>query len=137
MSKSVGNLVRLHEVLADYGPDELRWYLLGPPYHSRLEWDDRMLQNAAAELERLRSRFHLSLADGGGGSLPLDRVLALPNEMQKAIEDGFSPDQALRVLRDWSEEIGRAAQPMLPRGSRTIARRAYDRAGEMLGICLT
>ncbi|HKS59385.1 MAG TPA: hypothetical protein VJS68_01240, partial [Thermoplasmata archaeon] len=107
------------------------------PYHNRLEWDAEALRRAGEELQEIRSRFHLSLSDGGGGSLPLERVVGLPRALEKTIEDGFAPDRAIRLLRNWAQEIGRAKRPKLPRGTRGVARRAYERSGELLGVCLT
>ena len=136
MSKSVGNLVHLQAVLEDFSADALRWYLLRPPFHSPLEWDEEALRRAADELSEVRHRFRRSLPEGGGGSLPLRRVVELPRAVERAVEDGFAPDRGIAVLRNWANEIGRASDPRLPRGSLGLARGAYARAGELLGVTL-
>jgi cysteinyl-tRNA synthetase len=94
MSKSLGNLVKVSEVLAEgHSPDAVRLYLLSQSYrasfnyeHADLHaWDDR-----AALLRRaLHSR---------GGPPDELRVQHWRNEFQSALDDDFDTPRAIRAL---------------------------------------
>jgi cysteinyl-tRNA synthetase len=96
MSKSLGNLVKVSDILAEgHTPDAVRLYLLSRPYrhefnyeHAEMhEWDDR-----AALLRR-------ALHSGGGPPDDL-RVQHFRNNFQEALDDDFNTAGAIRALLD-------------------------------------
>ncbi|MCL6649765.1 MAG: cysteine--tRNA ligase [Chloroflexi bacterium] len=64
MSKSVGNLVTVREVLERYSPDAVRLFVLGSNYRRPLTYHDESLPTAEREAERLRAA--VALPDPGG-----------------------------------------------------------------------
>ncbi len=96
MSKSLGNLVKVSEVLREgHSADAVRLYLLSQHYRAPLNyehadmhaWDDR-----AALLQRaLHSR---------GGPRDDLRVQHLRNQFQEALDDDFDTPRAIRALLD-------------------------------------
>ena len=96
MSKSLGNLIKVSEVLAEgHTSDAVRLYLLSQHYRSAMNyehadmhaWDDR-----AALLQRaLHSR---------GGPRDDLRVQHLRNQFQEAMDDDFDTPRAVRALLD-------------------------------------
>jgi L-cysteine:1D-myo-inositol 2-amino-2-deoxy-alpha-D-glucopyranoside ligase len=68
MSKSLGNLVFVHDLLKEFEPAVLRLALLSQHYRSSWEFDDTLLEIASARLERWRR--------AGEGESALDKVRA-------------------------------------------------------------
>jgi cysteinyl-tRNA synthetase len=96
MSKSLGNLVKVSDILAEgHSPDAVRLYLLSQPYRAAFnyehpamhEWDDR-----AALLRR-------ALHSGGGPKDDL-RVQHFRNQFQEALDDDFDTPRAIRALME-------------------------------------
>ena len=53
MSKSIGNMVFARDLIAKYGADALRCYLLGFPYREQLEYFERDMDAAARRWQRI------------------------------------------------------------------------------------
>ncbi len=53
MSKSVGNIITLRDLLARHGGEVLRYALLSGNYRSPLAWSDDLLKQAQASLDRM------------------------------------------------------------------------------------
>ena len=91
MSKSVGNVSVLHELLEKYPPEALRYALLSAQYRQPLEWNDALIEQSIKTLDRLYGTLR-DLAD----------VDAIAGKIPQAIEDILSDDlntpQALAEL---------------------------------------
>jgi cysteinyl-tRNA synthetase len=130
MSKSVGNLVTIKEVLRDYGADALRIFILNSHYRSPLTYGTEGLEAAAKGAERLR---RAAARENGSGTAKLD-----PEPYQarfvEAMDDDFNSAQALAALFDLAREINAAAD----RGDNISAAQATLRelAGDVLGLTL-
>ena len=101
MSKSLGNLIKVSEVLArGHTPDGLRLYLLGTHYLRDQDFD-------AAELDRWEDRAaalgRAAAAEGG----PPDRLRVQPlrNEFMTAMDDDFDTPRAIEVLLRIAEGV--------------------------------
>ncbi|MGH8214067.1 MAG: cysteine--tRNA ligase [Rhodanobacteraceae bacterium] len=53
MSKSVGNVARLHDLLEQYPPEALRYALLSAHYRQPLEWSEALIEQSVSTLDRL------------------------------------------------------------------------------------
>jgi L-cysteine:1D-myo-inositol 2-amino-2-deoxy-alpha-D-glucopyranoside ligase len=53
MSKSLGNMVFVRDLLPDYSSDAIRLYLLGRHYRQTFEWAQADLDDAASRAQRL------------------------------------------------------------------------------------
>lgn len=111
MSKSLGNIKLLREVLAEHSPDTVRILMLGTHYRSPLSFSDDSLEEAHASLERIRNcLFNLDdlvARHGGDGPLPgaaaeedtLAGFLAdSEREFTEAMNDDFNSAAALGVV---------------------------------------
>ncbi len=134
MAKSRGNLIPLRSALNEFGPDALRWYLLGTPYNLRLEWDPRAAARARAEWEEVRARLAEVVRPGPSGSLAARRLLKLPLRVRARIEDGLGVPAALEEIRTYAAEIGAAGSAHLGRGESVGGRRALRRIEALLGL---
>jgi L-cysteine:1D-myo-inositol 2-amino-2-deoxy-alpha-D-glucopyranoside ligase len=99
MSKSIGNLVFVGDLLKDWDPMAVRLALLGHHYRHDWDWDGADLDTATARLERWRA------ARGGhnASSAALDAV-------RGCLDDDLHACEALAVLDD-EAAAGRAVGP--------------------------
>jgi len=115
MSKSLGNIISLDEVLERWGPDAVRVFILSSHYRSPLTFTEEAMDAAKAGAERLRAAaFATSAAAGETGAEPPD-LSAYRERFIAAMEEDLGTPQALAVLFDLAREINRkrdAGQPI-------------------------
>ncbi len=103
MSKSLGNVVLVRELL-EQGPGEaIRLALLGAHYRQPLDWSDDVLHESRRKLDRLYTCLrNVSSWDDG--------VQAMPTaEFIEALEDDLNTPKALAVLFDLARQVNRAS----------------------------
>lgn len=106
MSKSLGVLVTISEVLESYSPDALRLFVLSSHYRSPLSFSDDGLQAAEKGMERLRQAAGSSAKDGKGDAPPLDPE-PFRQRFITAMDSDFNTAQAIASLFDLAREINR------------------------------
>ena len=134
MSKSVGNLITIREALTEAGPGGLRWYLLGPRYSERLEWDPKALRLASAEFSRVRSTVARWLSGGGGGRVGAAAARRLADEVRAALSNDLATDRAMDLVAAFAARIDRDPSGTIPRGERRSATAALDEIERRLGV---
>ena len=113
MSKSLGNLVLVHDLLGQYDADTLRVLLLEHHYRESWEYSDGLLRSAAGRVASLRQQVE-SLPDGSGSGRA--------GEVSAALDDDLDTPRALSALevsvrgggRGWrrdAELLGLRLQP--------------------------
>lgn len=103
MSKSLGNLVTIHEALEQYGPDALRIFVITSHYRSPVTYTDEALEAAKGGAERLRAAAFIDSPSGetaGDGTDVRDRF-------QQAMDDDLNTPRALAALFEVAREINR------------------------------
>ncbi|HNM79025.1 MAG TPA: cysteine--tRNA ligase, partial [Tepidiformaceae bacterium] len=104
MSKSIGNLVTIAEVLEKYGADALRMFVISSHYRSPSSYSDEALEAARAGAERLRNA---AFSPGGAGeALETGDARERFNE---AMDDDLNTPRALAVLFDLARDVTRGA----------------------------
>jgi cysteinyl-tRNA synthetase len=98
MSKSLGNSLRIEEILKLARPVELRYYLGGAHYRSVLEFSEDSLAEAAAAYRRIEG-FVVRAAEalGGAGEVPLVAG-NLPLSFTAAMDDDLGVPAALAAV---------------------------------------
>jgi cysteinyl-tRNA synthetase len=91
MSKSVGNIVSLREVLDRYGREAVLVFFLGGHYRGPLDYSDEAMEAAQAQAEGFRNAFRSPRGDGGPGW----------EAFEAALEDDFNTQAALALLHEW------------------------------------
>jgi len=105
MSKSLGVLVTVKEVLERFSPDALRLFIMSSHYRSPLSFSEDGLVAAEKGVERLRQAVR---GDGGGqGDGSLDGG-AFRQSFIEAMDDDFNTAQGMAALFDLAREINRA-----------------------------
>jgi cysteinyl-tRNA synthetase len=101
MSKSLGNFFTVREILQNYRPEEVRYFILTSHYRSPLNYDEGNLQNARGAL----TRFYTALR-GLPDAAP-DQAGELTARFLAAMDDDFNTPEALAVLFDLAREVNR------------------------------
>lgn len=102
MSKSLGNFFTLREVLKEYAPEVMRYFILASHYRSPLNYSDKNLDSAKAALERfytaLRGVEAANVTDAGD----------YEKRYRKAMDDDFNTAEALAVLFEIANNLNKA-----------------------------
>ena len=104
MSKSLGNLVSIRDVVERHGADAFRLFVLTSHYRMPLTWTDEGVAASARAAERLS---RAAWAAGDEGDAP--DVSAFRDRFYEAMDDDLNTPQALATLFDMAREINRAA----------------------------
>ncbi len=132
MSKSLGNIYTIQEVLDRYDAASLRHYILSSHYRSPLDFSDQGLEEAEKGMDRIYDtvdRLNQLTSSNGEGETE-EGLLA---EFRKEMDDDFNTPRALAVL---FEEI-RSLNRLLDKGEYTgltIRRDSLKKMGEVLGL---
>jgi L-cysteine:1D-myo-inositol 2-amino-2-deoxy-alpha-D-glucopyranoside ligase len=105
MSKSLGNLVMVRDLLEDWSADALRLYLA--QHHYRSAWSHDLAE--LAEAERLAQHLREALTSAGGSGPALD-VSAVQASFNKAMADDLDTPAAIGQLDQLAGEIIEAGQ---------------------------
>jgi cysteinyl-tRNA synthetase len=124
MSKSLGNVVAIPNMLREWAPAELRYYLIWPHYRSRIEYSAEALAEAAAGYRRIES--FLRHAAARTGSFEPGVPCA---EFTAAMDDDLSTPAAIAAVHS----VVREGNQALDAGDDTSARGAASSARAMMG----
>jgi len=106
MGKSLGNAIRLHEVIAEVGRDALIMLFVNAHYRQPMLFDDERLAEAGARVERIRDTAR-RLADSDS---PAD-MRHHRDAFFAALAEDFNTPQALGALAEWIREANRRSDP--------------------------
>jgi cysteinyl-tRNA synthetase len=123
MSKSLGNVLVLHDLLERHPPEVLRFLLLRAHYRQPLDWSDATLQQARATLDG----WYGVLRDLAGVGTP---DVAVPEELEAALLDDLNTPEAFAVVARLAGAARAATSPTAQRE----AKAALLGAGALLGI---
>ena len=126
MSKSLGNSLRVHEILKDTRAVELRWYLLSAHYRSMLEYSPTYLQEAATGYRRIEN--FLQRAEELVGITA--NTSTFPEAFRAALDDDLGISQALAVLAD-TVRLGNSA---IATGDQEKVRQSMNEVRSMLSV---
>ncbi|REE96457.1 cysteine--tRNA ligase [Thermomonospora umbrina] len=96
MSKSIGNVVLLTDLLERARPAEVRYYLASAHYRSLMDYTDHALGEAVAAYQRIEGFVVRAAEQFGPG--PAD--VALPEAFTAAMDDDLGVPQALAVVHE-------------------------------------
>jgi len=108
MSKSLGNLVTVKEVLRNFSPDALRFFILSSHYRSPLTYSEANIEAAEAGMQRLRQAVTNSGENNAGKTLLDSEPFRL--RFIESMDDDFNTAQAIGVLFDLAREINRSRE---------------------------
>ncbi|MGY6277315.1 cysteine--tRNA ligase [Methylomonas sp. MgM2] len=102
MSKSLGNFFTVREVLKQYRPEIIRFFILSSHYRSPLNYSDEHLDEAATALTRLYTALR------GVEMVEAEIDKAFKQRFEQAMDDDFNTPLAISVLFDLARELNKA-----------------------------
>jgi cysteinyl-tRNA synthetase len=107
MSKSLGNFFTIREVLEQYDPEVVRFFILRAHYRSPLNYSDAHLDDARQALTRL----YTALKAVPVVDVKPDWSSPWGQRFRAAMDDDFNTVEALAVLFELANEVNRGAAP--------------------------
>ena len=92
MSKSVGNVISLHDALELWGRETLLLFFLTAHWRKPMDVGEEVMEQAAAQAETFRNVFRMTNEPRGDWTL-----------FAQALEDDFNTPEALAVLHGWRD----------------------------------
>jgi cysteinyl-tRNA synthetase len=141
MSKSVGNVMNVRDILAVAKPQEFRFVILSTHYRNPLNYNDEVLEQARNSLERLSNcignlKHRLDGAEAGDAA---EEVLAFIGEAGSSfrlkMDDDFSTPDAITAMFVLVTEANRyLQQDSVSKGSIESILAAFQEMDDVLGI---
>ena len=123
MSKSIGNIEKVHDLVRSYPPEALRYALLSAHYRQPLEWSEGLIDQAVRTLDRLYGTLR-DLAD------VVATTVAIPAAIEATLDDDLNTPQALAELA----RIAAQARKTADSDDRARLKRDLLGAGLALGL---
>ena len=104
MSKSLGNFFLIRDVLKNFDPEVLRFFMLRAHYRSPINYSDSQLEEARSGLVRL----YTALSQAPVSDKPLEPDSSWAKRFTDAMNDDFNTPEAIAALFDLASEVNRA-----------------------------
>jgi len=129
MSKSLGNFFLIRDVLTQYDPEVIRFFMLRAHYRSPVNYSDVQLDESRTGLVRL----YTALAQANTINVPASQnaTLTAPwvQRFNAAMDDDFNTPDAIAVLFDLASELNRKHASGELDAVRALAQTMQDLAG--------
>ncbi|WP_028844245.1 cysteine--tRNA ligase [Thermodesulfovibrio thiophilus] len=111
MSKSIGNVLNIRDLLDKYEPEALRLFLLSSHYRSPIEFSDEYIKEAEVSVDRIYSSI-MRIEDfikypDSSASKTHPIIENTKSEFIKAMDDDFNTARALGVIFEFVKELNR------------------------------
>ncbi|MCX8034649.1 MAG: class I tRNA ligase family protein, partial [Thermodesulfovibrio sp.] len=114
MSKSLGNVLNIRDLLDKYDAEALRLFLLSSHYRSPIEFDHEYIKESEAMLDRFYSTtmriedLKISQKSLSGFSEDLKSMLdTLKSKFEEAMDDDFNTAKAIGIVFEFIKELNR------------------------------
>ena len=102
MSKSLGNIEKVRDLVGRHPPEALRHALMSAHYRQPLDWSDALVEQSVRTLDRLygtlRDADALLAERGAGDAVAKAADAAIPDAIEAALDDDLNTPQALSGL---------------------------------------
>lgn len=150
MSKSTGHFFAIEDIVQEFEPDAIRFYLLSAHYRSPMEFSRERLAESRSALARMANTFRSAeayLGDGEpAGSLDelgdrdlefWNRVVGKEGLFGEAMDDDLNSASAIGHIFDVAKEINLYLKTPETPGKRLVVSRALEKIkelGDVLGV---
>jgi cysteinyl-tRNA synthetase len=140
MSKSTKHFFLAEEILGEFDPETVRYYLLSTHYRSPIDFNRERLAEAGAALRRLKTALEAGDRAAGGVAPPADaaavsdRAREARDGFRQAIADDFNSAQGMGCLFDLARDLNRAVDSGAPAAEIAAMAATVRELGGVLGI---
>ena len=106
MSKSLGNFFLIRDVLQQFDPEVVRFFMLRAHYRSPINYSDSQLEEARTGLVRLYTAINTNEQHASKNAEPVAQWV---KRFGEAMNDDFNTPEAIASLFDLASEINRAS----------------------------
>ena len=124
MSKSIGNVLLVHDLIEQFPGEAIRWALLAAHYRAPLDWNGELLAQARKNLDRFYGVLRRA------ADLPVDENVGPPEAFLAALMDDLNTPRAAAELFALAHTLETATDD----AQRTAAKSALLAAGRLLGF---
>ena len=103
MSKSLGNIEKVHDLVRKHPPEALRYALLSAHYRQPLDWSDALIEQSVRTLDRLYG----TLRDLGD----VEADAEIPGSIESILDDDLNTPQALAEIARIAGDARKAVSP--------------------------
>lgn len=108
MSKSLGNFFTIREILNQYDPEVIRFFILRAHYRSPLNYSDQHIDDAKQSLTRLYTGLKaLSGQEAALQAYQIDWNQDFAQRFQAAMNDDFNTHEAITILFEIATELNK------------------------------
>lgn len=141
MSKSLGNFVLAHDIIQQYPPEVVRFFMLMAHYRTPINFSDELLVGAQAGLDRIKNAVaNLShrldeTADLGDSEGWLEKVNQYKERFVEEMDDDFNSANGISVMFDLAKEANVYLREM--QTSKQVLQafiELFDEVGTVLGV---
>lgn len=107
MSKSLGNFILVHDIIQQFHPDVVRFFIVNAHYRSPINFSDDQLTSAASSLERIKTTYvnvsHRLTETAGLGKETekwMKEIKEHHNRFIEAMDDDFNSANAVATMFD-------------------------------------
>jgi cysteinyl-tRNA synthetase len=109
MSKSLGNFFTIREILAQYDPETVRFFILRAHYRSPLNYSDIHLDDARGSLKRLYTALHAVKP----AHIEINWLDSHAARFKVAMDEDFGTPEAVAVLFELATEVNKTGSAQL------------------------
>jgi len=144
MSKSIGNVILVHDLIQKYDPNVIRFFIQTVHYRHPINFSDDLIQSAAQSFDRLRTTYNnlehrlsksADLLEGEKVDIELKKTEELRARFKAEMDDDFNTANAISVMFDAAKE---ANLLLRDKNSSKALLKAYlelfDEFGRVLGL---
>lgn len=141
MSKSLKNFFLIRDILKQYPPEVVRFYILNASYRQPLDYTEISLAEAGKALERLQTTYD-ALMTAGKSAAGADDAKGLCDKswqhFEEKMDDDFSTREAIAVVFDLSREVNKllGEQKLSKKGIDNLVE-TFNRINNLLDVIRT
>ena len=135
MSKSLGNITTLHELMPKFNPDTIRYFFLSTRYDALLTFTEDKLVSAENSAERLRTTLENVQAQlkipnqlspmGEREKELLQEAVKVRKEFEKAMDNNFDTPKGLKEIHELSRALNKYLEGDINNGTLAEAFETY------------
>lgn len=112
MSKSLGNFIRVHDLIKVIDPQVFRFFMLSGHYRTPINYSEELLESAKTSLTRLRETYanlnhrketSINIADEAVNTEWAEKLVGVRASFETAMNDDFNTANAITALFDLSK----------------------------------